>query len=162
MEDALIKIIKNLKGNVLIVGIDSEKGLEEVNNNKKIKNCYLLKDTKIIKHKKVISDKELEKLLSKNKIYEVICNYYINKDILDIIPSKFYLNGKLYLYGYINKYEIEKVKEKYSYYTKNIVVNNYNNETLIIIGSRIKNKEPNPEGIFSLLVEAVTSIFARW
>ena len=161
MVEDLIKIINNLEGNILITEINNENIIKSINENKNIK-CYLLNDNKEIKKKKIIKKKKLIKLFAKNKINEVICNYYTNKDILDIIPSKFYLNGKLYLYGYINKYEIEKVKEKYSYYTKNIVINNYNNETLIIIGSRIKNKEPNPEGIFSLLVEAVTSIFARW
>ena len=160
MQDALIKIIKNLKGNVLIVGIDSEKVLEEVNNNKKIKNCYLLKDTKIIKHKKVISDKELEKLLSKNKIYEIVCNYYTNKDVFKKIPSKFYLDGKLYLYGYMSKYEAEEIKEKYSYYTKNIDVITVMGETIMTIGSETKENKSDSFVLIDL-IDAVIGIFTR-
>ena len=157
MKRELINYIKSSRGNILLADVEDEKLLKTINENSNIKRCYLLQKSEISSNKtKVINVKKLKKLLDKNKINEIICNYYTYKNVFNAIPGKFYLNGKLYLYGYMTKNEIEEIKEKCSYYTKYIDVIEDMNETLLIIGSI--GKKESYDGIFNAIIDAITSL----
>ena len=161
MEQELVNYIKHIKGNILVVGIKEENVFKEINKNENINTCYLLQKKLFSNKAKVISIKKLKKLLDKNKINEIICNYYTDKDIFDIIPSKFYLNGKLYLYGYMTQYEIEEIKEKCSYYTSNIEDIKCTDGDLLIIGSRNKNDREKRAGLIEVIYSVISGIYVR-
>ena len=139
MENKLKEYIDYIGGNVLITGLQYKSVIEKIN--KEVSRCYLLEDNKLFTNKKkIITLKKFEKLLDKNKIKDIICNYNTNKDIFDIIPGKFYLDGRLYLYGYMTKDEISDIEEKCSYYTSNIEDIKCTDGDLLIIGSKRKYK----------------------
>ena len=135
MDKELIKIVKKLDGNLLGIGIENEKVLDEINKNNKIVNCLLLENTKKKginsklrfkgRHKKV-NIKKLKKKFKKKQMDNVICNYnYISKFTKHFVPGSIYIGkSKLYIYGNITDEEKEEIIKKYKRYTSNIKVNN--------------------------------------
>lgn len=146
MDKELVKIIKNLKGNLLGIGIESESVISAISKNENITMCFLLESkTKAGKklffrgRRKKVNIKKLKKAFKKKKTDTILCNYkYIQKFMKNFVPGSIYINSdKLYIYGDMTKEEIEEIKDKYSRYTKEIEISGH----LIIINN--KNSKNN-------------------
>ena len=125
----IIKIIKNLNGKILGIGLD-ETLTKEIENNDKIVECNLLNSYVKGKNKfslfnKTINIKKLRRVFKNKKIDYVICNYEeINKYFNTFIKDSIYINNKkIYYFGNV---DIELLKYKYNRYDTNIVIKNKN------------------------------------
>lgn len=136
----LIKIVKNLDGKVLGIGLD-EKLTKEIEENDNILECNLLNSYVKGKNKfslfnKTIRIKKIRRVFKKKKIDYIICNYEeINKYFNTFIKDSIYINNKkIYYFGNV---DIELLKYKYNRYDTNIVIKNKN--LIEIDTSRAKN-----------------------
>lgn len=136
----LKKIIKNLGGNVLGIGL-SEDLIKEIENNDKIINCNLLNPyikgkKKFSLFNKTIKIKKIRKIFKKKKIDYIICNYdEINNYFNTFVKDSVYINKKkIYYFGNV---DIDLVKYKYGRYDTNIIIKNKN--LVEIDNSKAKN-----------------------
>ena len=136
----LKKIIKNLDGNVLGIGL-SEDLIKEIENNDKIINCNLLNPyikgkKKFSLFNKTIKIKKIRKIFKKKKIDYIICNYdEINNHLNTFIKDSVYINKKkIYYFGNV---DIDLLKYKYGRYDTNIIIKNKN--LVEIDNSKAKN-----------------------
>ena len=136
----LKKIIKNLDGNVLGIGL-SEDLIKEIENNDKIINCNLLNPyikgkKKFSLFNKTIKIKKIRKVFKKKKIDYIICNYdEINNHFNTFIKDSVYINKKkIYYFGNV---DIGLLKYRYSRYDTNIIIKNKN--LIEIDNSKAKN-----------------------
>ena len=143
MKEEITKEIKKMKGNLIGIGIDEVKFLDEIEKNKKIELCFLLtkkgtfNDKKFKLNKtgksKTVNIKKLKKRFRIKSCDNILCNYEIVKKFYkSFIPSSIYITrGNLYLYG--NVKELEKIKEKFERYTNDIEIKKNNKSFLMII-----------------------------
>lgn len=136
----LQKIIKNLDGNVLGIGL-TEDLIKAIENNDKITNCNLLNPyirgkKKFNLFNKKIKIKKIRKIFKKKKVDYIVCNYEeINNYFNTFIKDSVYINKKkIYYYGNI---DISLLKYKYGRYDTNIVIKNKN--LIEIDNSKAKN-----------------------
>lgn len=136
----LKKIIKNLGGNVLGIGL-SEDLIKEIENNDKIINCnllnpYIKRKKKFSLFNKTIKIKKIRKIFKKKKIDYIICNYdEINNYFNTFVKDSVYINKKkIYYFGNV---DIDLVKYKYGRYDTNIIIKNKN--LVEIDNSKAKN-----------------------
>lgn len=125
----LKKIIKNLGGNVLGIGL-SEDLIKEIENNDKIINCnllnpYIKRKKKFSLFNKTIKIKKIRKIFKKKKIDYIICNYdEINNYFNTFVKDSVYINKKkIYYFGNV---DIELLKSKYNRYDTKIIIKNKN------------------------------------
>ena len=125
----LKKIIKNLDGNVLGIGL-TEDLIKEIEDNDKIVNCNLLNSyikgkKKFSLFNKTIKIKKIRKVFKKKKIDYIICNYdEINNYFNTFIKDSIYINKKkIYYFGNV---DIDFLKYKYGRYNTNIIIKNKN------------------------------------
>ena len=123
------KIIKNLDGKVLGIGLNEEL-VKQIEKNDKIVECNLLNSYSKGKNKfslfnKTIKIKKIRKVFKKKKIDYVICNYdEINQYFNTFIKDSIYISKiKIYYFGNI---DIELLKNRYGRYNTNIVIKNKN------------------------------------
>lgn len=136
----LKKIIKNLDGNVLGIGL-FEDLIKEIENNDKIINCdllnpYIKRKKKFSLFNKTIKIKKIRKIFKKKKIDYIICNYdEINNYFNTFVKDSVYINKKkIYYFGNV---DIDLVKYKYGRYDTNIIIKNKN--LVEIDNSKAKN-----------------------
>lgn len=136
----LKKIIKNLGGNVLGIGL-SEDLIKEIENNDKIINCnllnpYIKRKKKFSLFNKTIKIKKIRKIFKKKKIDYIICNYdEINNYFNTFVKDSVYINKKkIYYFGNV---DIDLLKYKYGRYDTNIIIKNKN--LVEIDNSKAKN-----------------------
>ena len=136
----LKKIIKDLNGNVLGIGLD-EKLTNLIEKNDKIIECNLLNSYikgkfKRSFFKKTIKIKKLRKVFKKKKVNYIICNYdEIFKYLNTFVKDSIYINkNKLYFYGNI---DINLLKLKYGRY--NTKINIIDKKIIEIDNSLAKN-----------------------
>ena len=136
----LIKVIKNLDGKVLGIGLN-ETLTKEIEENDKIIECNLLNSYVKGKNKfslfsKTINIKKIRRKFKKKNIDYIICNYdEICKYFNTFIKDSIYINNKtIYYFGNI---DLELLKYRYGRYKTNI---NIKNRSLIEIDtSNAKN-----------------------
>ena len=163
MNKELIKIVKNVSGNVVSIGLDDELNdlleqnmsildLDIISLNKKRgtitskSNDQLNKyDTKYkikrMKNKK-INIKKLRKLYNKKKVDYLLVNYEIIKKYMRyfIKDSVYINNNKLYLFGTSNK-EIKTIVKKYKRY--NVLIKPTENKEYFILEIDNTNSKNN-------------------
>lgn len=125
-EKKLLGIIKRLKGNVLIIGIEEENILKSIEENANIEKCYVMNGVannsthhkKAKKKKPNFQIKKLRKKFHKKKIDDIICNMNeIYPYLKTFVKDSVYVNReKLYFYGEKGKYDLEKMIQKYRKY----------------------------------------------
>ncbi len=122
MNKELEKIIKQLNGNLIGIGINEEKLINLIEKNKNILECNLLdcfeKDSKSkIKNKK-LKIKKLRKKFRKRKTKYLICNFDRIKDIQNkiIYDSIYICNNEIILYDN-SKNELENLLRRYNRYS---------------------------------------------
>jgi len=139
MQKELNKIIKEISGNVVVIGLDN-KLLEKLEQNDNILNCYSLGVVKEGKRKfgfgsKTIKIKNIRKKFKKKKIDYVICEYDVIKKYLNtFVKDSVYINkNKLYFYGNVN---IELIKDRYNRYDTTIEVKEYKDKYIVSIDNQ--------------------------
>lgn len=144
MNKELKKIIENLSGNVLGIGLD-EKLTNYISSNENILECNLLeskvkgKKGSFFSRTKTIKIKKIRKVFKKKKVDYIICNYQdISKYLNTFVKDSVYINkNKLYFYGDV---DIEIIKKKYSRYNTIIEIKNYKDSHIITIdNTKAKN-----------------------
>ena len=151
MNDKILKIVDDMEGSLLGIGIDDELILEKIKQNDKINLCYILSNNGKIGSKKFklfkrgknkkINIKKLKKHFRKKSIDNILCDYSIIKKFRrSFISSSVYINrNKLYIYGDIK--DLNYLKEKYERYTKEIeLIKNNKTFLLIVDNKKTKNK----------------------
>ena len=118
MNDALKKIIKDLKGNVLIVGINNQYVLDAVYKNKELGNVFSLDRTKLFsKPQKNTESVKIRKLKKKfkNGLDYMICDVNgINIDLRRVLYNTYTIIGKeIIYYGIYDEYDVDRIIKKY-------------------------------------------------
>ena len=145
MNEQLLKIIKNLKGSLLGIGITDDSILEAIEKNDDIHTCYILSTLSLTGKKfsltkrgrnKKVNIKKIKKYFKKKSLDTIICNYStIMQFQRSFIPNSVYLNkGSLYIYG--EKADLESLKKKYQRYTKDIEIKKLNKGFIIKINNQ--------------------------
>ena len=143
----LIDIIKNLKGNVLTIGID-DKLLNGFNKNKLV-NVYTLDKARGIFSKskkrktekgKTINIKKLKKYFNKKSLDYVICDWYeIEPYIKYVVRDIVYLNcNKLYIYG-DKSMDIDIITKRFKRYGSKLNIKEFK-DTIVIEINNIESK----------------------
>lgn len=161
MDNELVKVVKNLKGSLLGIGIENEKVINEINKNNSILTCFLLENNKkrsvsklsFSGKRKKANIKKLKKTFGKKRLNNVICNYeYSKKFMRQFVPGSVAINnGKLYLYGSMTDEEVENIKRKYNRYTKDIEIKKDKDECLIIINNENTSNKFFKDKLYSLM-----------
>lgn len=146
MNKELIKLVDELEGTVLAIGIN-EKIADAIEQNDKITKCDILnyvvskKEYKKAKKQKtkIINISKLRKIYKKKRVDYIICEYsQIEKYLNTFVKDSVYINRlKLYFYG---KLDEELILKRYGRYTRDILVNKKQGNYLIEIdNSKAKN-----------------------
>lgn len=145
MEKFLISEVKQMEGNLLGIGINSEKIKKAITNNNKITICNLLEEPssglkkhklKSNKHGRKVNIKKIRKVFHKKRVDNIICNLETVKPYLKtFVRDSVYINkNKLYIYG--NKKELETIIPRYQRYTKDIETKEEGQTTILIINNQ--------------------------
>ena len=137
MKNELKKILKEISGNVLAIGISQEL-MEVIDKNEKILKCDILSN-EVSKEKKwsffrrkTININKLRKKYKKKKIDYIICDYdIISPYIMNFVKNSVYINkNKLYFYGNV---DTDLIKTKYGRYDTKINIKEYKKNYIIEI-----------------------------
>ena len=141
MDEQILEIINKLKGSLLGIGLTNENILNAIEENSNIDICYLLNNISLTKRKlsitkrgknKKINIKKIKKQFKKKSLDNIICNFDIIKQFYrSFVPNSIYLcNQTIYIYG--KKEDLEKLKQKYLRYTKEVKIEN---DSILIINA---------------------------
>lgn len=116
------KELKNVKGSVLAIGLNSKQA-DILNNNNQVLECFLLNanndyDESNIKGKnKVINIKKIRKVFKRKKFDYIICNFEeVRPYLRSFIKNSIYLNNKSIYFYNIKNFEIEELERRYVRY----------------------------------------------
>lgn len=147
MYKSLEEIIKNLKGNVLTIGLDNKLinmfdknnkvNLYAISSNKSLKSTFKKSNKKITNRGKKINIKKLKKYINKKSVDYLICNAneimdyykYVIRDTVTLCNNKIYV----YFNKDIDIYFISKI---YNRYNVEIDIKEYKTGYLIEIDSK--------------------------
>lgn len=148
----ILKLIKNIEGNVITIGIKNSKIMDKLLKNNKINLFDINKDDNIVFFKskkrklnnsKIINIKKLNKYFNKKSIDYIICDIEEIKDYLKFfVKNSIYLNDKkLIMYGNNEDVDLDNLIKRYKRYNVNIeTITLSDNFILIIDNSKSKNK----------------------
>lgn len=174
MFKTLEEIIKKIKGNVLVIGLDdklltkfeknNEVNLYSIYSNKS-KNVFSKNKQKQTNKGKVINIKKLRKYIKKKTADYIICNMDEIKDYYKyIIRDTIYINNNIiYIYS-SNDTDKEFIIDKYNRYNVNIETREYKNGYIIIIDNKngknnyIKDKLYFIKDTFYNIAEAIGNL----
>lgn len=141
MDKKMNEILEQLSGKVVGIGLKKEL-VEVINQNEQVSNFTLL-ESNFNKQKgksgrvKVVHIKKIHKIFKKKRIDYTIVNF---KDVERFMKyfiknSIFITKQKIYLYGNINKDQVEEIIQKYERYQVKINLNRYGKKVIIEIDS---------------------------
>jgi hypothetical protein len=125
----LIKIVKSLKGSLILIGVDDLNVNDAIKQNKNLVSVDILSDLTNNKisnesfNNEELNIRDFKKHFKKNKHETIICNYkqvskflnYFVKDSIYISKDKIYIIFK-------NKEELQLIKQRYKRYTKDFIL----------------------------------------
>ena len=146
----LEKVIKNLNGKLICIGLNEKYLIEQIRKNENIFYCDLLNSNIFSKNKskskgkkeKTLTIKEFKKYYKKKKINYTICNIKdIYKFYPKFIPDSVRINNSfIYIYGDKDD-NFEKLEKKYKRYNVNTEMIIYEKQFLLKID--LQNKKIN-------------------
>lgn len=163
MKEEILKIIDNMQGSLLGIGIDDETMLEKIENNSNINLCYILSNGGKEKNKKFklfkkgrskkVNIKKLKKYFNKKSIDNILCDYRVVKRFIrSFMSGSIYINKKkLYIYGDLK--DLKSLKERYERYTKDIELIKNKKSFLLIV-----NNEKTKTNILKDLIYKITDL----
>lgn len=127
LKSYLETLLKEISGNVIVIGVREQHLLEVLEANEKVDLCYTLnadteEETKKkrwgISREKTISIKKFRKVFKKKRIDNIICNIDDMEKYLKIfIKDSVYIGrGKIYYFGKIRKIDQAKLNDLYKNY----------------------------------------------
>jgi hypothetical protein len=121
MIDNVKKILKGLKGSLLMVSIENQYIIDTVIKNKELNEVYFLERTKLFKRKnKDVKNVKIKKLKKKfkNKLDYMLCDINgINIDLNKVIYNTYNIIGKkIIFYGVYDEYDVDRVASMYKRY----------------------------------------------
>lgn len=121
MNESLNKIIKSIKGNVLLVSVNNQYVLDAVYKNKNLIDIYNLDRTRFFsKPKKQTESVKLRKLKKRFKsgLDYMICDVNgINIDLRRVLYNTYTIIGKeIIYYGIYDEYDVDRIIKKYKRY----------------------------------------------
>lgn len=160
MEQEIIKIIQNLKGTILGIGL-TEEMVQSLEKNNTITDCNLLNSyvkEGIGKKKrlKTLKIKKLNKYFKKKSIDTIICNYQeIQKYMNTFVKNSVYINRKkLYFFGELDK---EFITHRYDRYDTVIsYIDTKDGNIISIDNSNSKNNKI--KDILYRIIDGITSM----
>lgn len=119
MLDNINKIIKTLKGTLLVVSVNNSYVLDTIYKNNKLTDVYSLDRTRIFnKPVKKTNDVKLRKLKKKfkNKLDYMLCDVNgINIDLNRVIYNTYNIVDKeIIYYGIYDEYDVDRIMDKYT------------------------------------------------
>lgn len=119
MNDNIKKIVKTLKGTLLVVSVNNNYILDSISKNKNLKEIYSLDRTKIFnKPLKKTNNVKLRKLKKKfkNKLDYMLCDVNgINIDLNKVIYNTYSIIDKeIIYYGIYDEYDVDRIIAKYT------------------------------------------------
>lgn len=164
MDREIEKIIKNLEGNVLGIGL-TKSMVEAIEKNNQILECNLLEsyvqeqEGKKKKLKK-IRIKKLNKYFRKKSIDTILCKYdLIQKYMNTFVKNSVYINRKkLYFFGVLDK---ELIERRYQRYQTKVTFIDIKDESIAIIDNEYtKNHRIKELGyrVFDSIIHAIDVI----
>lgn len=148
----ILKLIKNVEGNIITIGVKNSKIMDKLLKNNKINLFDINKDDSIgffkskkrkLNNGKTINIKKLNKYFNKKSIDYIICDIEEIKDYLKFfVKNSIYLNDKkLIMYGNNEDVDLDNLIKRYKRYNVNIeTITISDNFILIIDNSKSKNK----------------------
>ena len=138
MNEALKKIIKDIKGNILIVGINNQYVLDSIYKNKELNEVFSLDRTKLFnKPQKKGEPVKLRKLKKrfKNGLDYMICDVNgINIDLRRVLYNTYNIIGKeIIYYGIYDEYDVDRLIKKYERYNCKVDKKMYKDSFILII-----------------------------
>ncbi len=142
MNDALKKIIKDIKGNVLIVGINNQYVLDAVYKNKDLIQVFSLDRTKLFskpqKNAESVKIRKLKKRFKDGLDYMICDVNGINIDLRRVLYNTYNIIGKeIIYYGIYDEYDVDRIIKKYERYNCKVDKKMYDNSFVL----RIKVKD---------------------
>ncbi|MBR1376567.1 MAG: hypothetical protein IJ565_02015 [Bacilli bacterium] len=118
MNEELNKIIKNIKGTLLIVGVNNSYILDTIYKNKKLDGIYSLDRAKLFnKNEKNAIPVKLKKIKKefKNNLDYMLCDVNgINIDLRKVLYNTYKLiDKKIIYYGMYDEYDVDRIVRKY-------------------------------------------------
>lgn len=153
----LIDEIKKMEGSVLAIGIKDQKVINALEKNDKIVECNLLdsviKKSKGTGKKKKITLKKLKKIYKKRKADYVIGNIETLQTSMRLfIRINVFVNSKkTYLFGTEKLYDSDKLKHRYSRYTKGIELQKKNEQYIMILDHSHSKNNKVKEFFYSII-----------
>lgn len=147
---SLEKLINDIEGKLVCIGLNDEYLIDKIQKNLKISYCDLLNSNtfsikKVEKKKKQknLSIKDFRKYFKKKKVNYIICNIKdMEKYLPRFIPDSIYIsNTSIYMYGDKDIYDLETLQKRYKRYNVQIEVIESEKEYLLKINTKeAKNK----------------------
>lgn len=150
MKNELLLKIKEINGNVLVIGISDQKVIKAVEANENIIVCNFLDSNMEGKRKifgkrgKTISIKKIRRVFKKKKIDYIICNLNeISKYLRYFIKDSIFLcKGEVIYIGKFNDYNLDILMKRYQRYNVSINLKENKKEFLLNIDvSKAKNNK---------------------
>ena len=139
MNDTLKKIIKEIKGNALLVGISNQYVLDTIYKNKDLVNIYTLDRAKLF-NKQPKQKSESVKLRKLKKRFKdgldyMICDVNgINIDLRKVMYNTYTLIGKeIIYYGVYDEYDVDRLAKKYQRYNCKVEKKIYDDSFILVI-----------------------------
>lgn len=158
MNDALRKILKEIKGNALLVGINNQYVLDAIYKNKDLVGIYSLDRAKLF-NKQPKTNTETVKLRKLKKKFKdgldyMICDANgINIDLRRVMYNTYTLIGKeIIYYGVYDEYDVDRLAKKYERYNCKVDKKIYDDSFIL----RIKVKDIK---VTKLFLHKITDTF---
>ncbi len=169
MKSELLRIIKNLNGNVFTLGIVDKELIKAIQTNKNITKYLMLNIKQQLDFEKSnnyvpVKKFKISKIRKKNKKKKIdysICEINDCKDNFNtLINDTIYFNkNKVYYYGNKNDYDIEVLIKKYRRYNVKIEIYKFNNGEFILEIDTSKAKTNMIKRTFYRIVDFFELVF---
>ena len=169
MKQELLKIIKDIRGNVFTLGIVDNDLIKAIQNNSQIEHYLMLNINQVIEYEKSdnykptkkIKIKKIKKKNKKKKIDYTICEISDCKEHFRtfINDTIYFTKKKIFYYGNINEFDLDVLIKKYRRYNVTISILKYPNAEFILEIDAAKSKTNKIKGLFYRFVDFFIMLF---
>ncbi len=174
MKKELLNKVKEVKGNLLVIGVEDNQIIKEIEKNKQITICNSLDSDIVTKNKKKgrskrVSIKKIRRVFKKKKVDYIICNVgQINKYMRYFIKDSVYIAKKeVILYGNINDYDLDVLVKRYKRYKVTVEIKTYKKDFILTIdvekakNNRLKDMFYFIKDTFSEISDFITEVLVN-
>lgn len=169
LKQELLKIIKNINGNIFTLGIVDNDLIKAIQNNSQIKHYLMLNINQTVEYEKSdkykptkkIKIKNIKKKNKKKKIDYTICEISDSKEHFStFINNTIYFNrNKIFYYGNVDEYDLDDLIKKYRRYNVIINITKYPNNEFILGIDTTKAKTNKLKALIYRFIDFFIMIF---